>query len=189
MSFVGTHIVNLFVSLSKWFADYLTRLIAQNDPNLISDYIASLMIIAFCWAMLDIFVAPLDRVKQAEKDIIELEQRIKGGESDVRKDEESIESRIVELKMMIRKRKVISKLMLIIGVFLFFFFSFKQGIYSEVNRVNVAFQNKLTVLSIHLSDNEIKELRARWVKMKSIYDYKQINETITDYYKKYKLDE
>ena len=54
---------------------------------------------------------------------------------------------------------------------------------------NVEFQNKLTVLAVHLSDNEIKILRAKWVKMKSIYDYKQIDKVIADYYKKYKLDE
>jgi hypothetical protein len=77
--------------------------------------------------------------------------------------------------------------LIVLFFFMFLYFSFKQGMYSTVNSRNVSFQNKLIVLSMHLSEDEIKHLKAQWVQMKSSDDYKQIIRAISDYETKYKI--
>ena len=189
LTFIGTQIVNLFVSMSNKFSNYFFQLVAENDPNLISNYIASLIVLVFWWVGMDVFMKPWEAIKDAEKKVIRFERQIKGSETDLKKEEINIESEIAELKAMLRKRKVRSKFIIILSVLIFFYFSFKHGIYSEVNLENVSFQNRLTVLAAHLSDNETKQLRAKWVQMKSANDYKQIKNAIAGYYKKYNLNE
>lgn len=187
LTFVGTQIVNLFVAVSTKFSNYFYQLVAQNDPNLISDYVASIVVLLFWFLAVDLFVEPLVAIKTFESELKVFERKIKGGEGDLTREEVNIESEIANLKKTIKKKKVLTKLVITISFLMFLYFSFKQGIYSEVNLNNVSFQNNLTVLSVHLSDNEIKQLRANWVQMKSADDYKQIKTTIADYYKKYNL--
>lgn len=55
LTFVGTQIVNLFVTVSTKFSNYFYQLIAQNDPNLISNYMASIVVLTAIAVQLVIF--------------------------------------------------------------------------------------------------------------------------------------
>jgi hypothetical protein len=187
--FVGTQLVNLFVSINNKFSNYFYRLIARNDPNLISDYVAAVTTILFYLVVLYSLNTIWDTVSDQESELTKLERLIKGSEDGSKKVEIDIESEIPKLRKRMNILKVTAKVTIIISLFFYLYLAIQQGIYSQVNVKNVSFQNKLTVLSVHLSDNEIKQLRAKWVQMKSADDYKQIMNSIADYDKKYNVPE
>ena len=188
-TFVGTQLVNFFVSISNKFSNHFYQLIARNDPNLISDYVAFVITILFYYAVWYSINSIWDSVKNVETKLIRLERVTKDSEDDSKKEEIDIESEIPKLRKRTNQLKVVAKVTIIISVLFYFYLAFQQGIYSQVNLKNVSFQNRLTILSVHLSDNEIKQLKAKWVQMKSADDYKQIMNSIADYDKKYNVPE
>ncbi len=187
LTFIGTQIVNLFVAVSIKFSNYYYSLVAQNDPNLISNYIASIIVLLYWFVVSSFFAELYIALQDYERELQNIEGKLKGIKDDLSKGETTPELEITQLQKKIQKRKRGMKMVIAISFLLFLYFCFKQGMYSVVNAKNVSFQNKLIVLSVHLSEDEIKQLKAKWVLMKSSDDYKQIIRAISDYETKYKI--
>jgi len=183
--FVGAQLVNLFVSISSRFSNYYYQLIAQNDPNLITDHVAFVITAFSYFGLMYLIISIAESVRDGKRKLAELERIIKGG----KKEEIDVESEMPKLRKNMRMLKGAAIAVIIVSVLFYFFLAFKQSLYSEVNFKNVSFQNRLIVLSVHLSDNEIKQLRAKWVQMKSADDYKQIMNSIAAYNKTYNVPE
>jgi hypothetical protein len=186
---ISSQIVNLLISVSNKYSNIYYQLMAKNDPNLINTYMALIILILFCIMNLNMSIKPWAQAKDLEDKLKKLEQKIKGGEANTQQTEINMEIEIAAMKEKLRKNKVILKLATMLNIFIFLFFAFNYGMYSQINRENVTFRNQLTVLSVHVVDNDIKKLKAEWVQMKSVDDYNRIHKTMTDYYKKYNLNE
>ena len=189
LTFIGTQIVNLLVAMSTKFANYFFRLTAENDSNGINYNIATMVIALFSGVLISMIIINQHMVKASESKLKIFEQKKIGGEGDLKKEKEeaNIESEIENLKKQVKKDKVLHKSLIAMVALALVYFWGGQVISSLVNSMNVSFQNSLTVLSVHLSDNEIKQLRAKWVQMQSADDFKQIKNAIADYSKKYNI--
>ena len=155
---------------------------AQNDPNRISDFIASLIVMLFSWIVWDDFFGLWQDMKKLENETAKLEGKLNGTGAEEK--ELNAEETLSNIKMSMRKNKFKLKLLSTFAGLIFLVFTFKQGINSEINTMNVSFQNDLTILSVNLSDTEIRTLRANWIQMKSLDDYIKIKTEIAGYYKK-----
>lgn len=187
LNFIGTQLVNLFVAVSNKFSIYYFSLIAQNNPNLLSDYSASIIALLYWLLVINILMEPYISIQESERKLQTIERKLKDTESELPKEETTPELEIVQLKKKIRRRKTINNSVIAISFLVFLGLIIQQAIYSQVNFKNVSFQNRLIVLSVHLSEDKIKQLKAKWVQMKSFDDYKQLIDEISKHEKKFNV--
>lgn len=179
----------MFVAVNNRFSNYFYALVAENDPNLVSDSVASVVVSPLWFVACNSFGAFYIKADETERSVKSLEQKYKGGVPDSEKKEINIEEDIKDFKARIKKTKVVMGVVVTVVFLTFLYYSFMQSTYTAVKSRNIAFRNRLTVLSLHLSDNEIKQLKAKWVQMKSAHDYEQVNKVIAYYFIKYNIAE
>jgi len=185
LDYIGTGIVKIILGISSKFSRYIYQLAAQNDPNLISDYVTSLIFFLFVWIVMGEFIEIWQGMRKLEEKTAEFKGKLSGAHAGANEKELTIEEELTKIETSMRKDKFKLKLISSVGVIVFLSILSKQGINSAVNSMNVSFQNELTVLSVHLSDTDIKKLRANWVQMKSADDYRKIISEIADCHKKF----
>ena len=183
-------IFNLLLSLGEGIADMTIQLTANGDPNLLT-HNTHLMILVFSFAAFMVLYGYMSgNIESRNMKVLDILSELEGNEKSVRK--ESTEPTLEEkkqickdrLKNLNRARRPL-RLLIIIGI-IWFGFHFFYGIVCDIsNTYNVRFRNDLTVLSVYLSDAEIKQLRANWVQMKTKKDYLEVKNQIDAYYKKF----
>ncbi len=93
LALVGTEFVTLCVSMSKRFASYYFTLVARNDPNLISNYVAMIVVILF-WLVSSSFITePYLEILGLERKLKQIEQELNGTE-DQKTEQEDAKSRL-----------------------------------------------------------------------------------------------
>lgn len=191
LNFIENKIVDLFAFINSRFSNYLYGLVSQNNPNIINEYQSSLILTLILFGGGWIVGFVLFTKKDLEKELLRLEEYMKRYGNASKKEEENFELEIseliAELKLKFKKVKFISKPMIVVVILSLLYFSVQQGIFLRVNSENLSFNNKLTVLSVYLSDNDIKQMKSKWVQMKSYNDFKKLKKEIDDYNKKFNI--
>lgn len=168
INFIGQTIINLFTSLSKTFSVFYITKIALNDANELVYWIGGMMMCILVVFLFLYYINLTYRDKNIESNIIE-------NASGIDKVKEVIESSSNFHTLMLRfKVIIIIQIILIWFVFLFV---------RNVDKTNVRFQQKVTIIAPFIENQKLLELKSQWSRMKSKEDYIRINNEIKELYK------
>jgi len=194
-------VFGLLISVSDTIANFTISLTAEGDPNRSIEFIISLILVVLFFGYGAQVTFVLGRLKSIKNRILDrlsgLDEYDEKTDTDIEEEKsESTASKLERLRQSSKGRlKEISRLRKwaiitnIVSIALLLSLYSYMTVLSIANRYNTRFKNNVTVLSMHLSDLEIKQLRANWVQMKTKKDYQEIKKKIDAYYKKLDIKE
>lgn len=132
-----------------------------------------------------------DKISHRLKETEKLEKQLQGSTLEEVKSKEEIESSIKNMKSDLSKllsrtefyKKILFPFIFLVAISYVFLIA-RYSMVSIANDRNTKFKNRITVLSVYLSDLEIKRLKAEWTQMRTNNDFNKIGKTIDEYYQK-----
>jgi len=194
-------IFSLLISVGDTIANFTISLTAEGDPGRFTGFTIGLILMVFIFALITQVESAFNRLKSIRNKILdglsELDEYDKKTDTDIEavktestasKSERVTQSFKDQLQEISRLRRFATFATIVSIAFLLSLY-FYMTVLSIANTYNVKFGNNVTVLSVHLSDLEIKQLRANWVQMKTKKDYQEIKKQIDAYNKKFDIKE
>ena len=202
---LGNLVVKGIISGGSFLARSLIKLIAENNSYNINNSLMTALVlaVAFVISLSEQFSlektvllekAVEDNIKSCTAIVEKMEEppqdSVKGEEdvdlSDLKKEaKDLLECANSFLKNKVLKvKKSISRWHLIAYIYLLLILV-NAGVYNSITEMNIKFRNKLIILSEQLSEKEINQIRSRWVQMKNVDDYKEMNKAMKAYMEEY----
>ncbi len=192
-------IFSLLISAGDTIANFTISLTAEGNPDRSTGLAIWLILMIAFFAFLTEVESVFGRLKSLRNRILdslaELDEHDKKTDTDIEAERsESTVSKLERFRQSSKDRlKEISRLrwsatlLAIVSIAFLLSLYFYMTVLSIANTYNVKFRNNVTVLSVYLSDLEIKQLRANWVQMQTKKDYQEIKKQIDAYYKKFDI--
>jgi len=181
LTFLFDRLINFIASICSVLSNHIYRLAAQNNPNLLDENIAMIVVLIMVFALLDYSCSSYRELICALSDLEAISSNKPKTVLVSNCNDVSAQCDLVKAK--IKNRRSGMRGGIVFTLIFFIFMAWDINVSKIANRLNDSFQSKLVILSVYANDIEIKKLRAEWVQMKSAQDYKKIMATISEYEK------
>jgi hypothetical protein len=173
---LGEKLVDFIARISSRAADFIYAMASLDYPYLVTDQIASLLLVGMCTLCVMFFF----ELRRLARKIISMEE---GKEIEDRSISKKLISKIKTEKKLGSAVNTILVLLLILPIMYYGIFILNF----TVQRLNTVFKSDLRILSAYISDQEIKKLNSKWALMTSGKDYDEIMSEIKNYKQAHEL--